>query len=103
MPWTPLWNSTDDELIAAARSLDNPSALLTELAERLAERSDTVQYLEEYEAVDLTPEEMRALEGALIEGAENTVHLLQVLAQANIDHPADLRAALKTKENANVA
>lgn len=38
--WTPLHASTDEELIAAARTLPNPSPLVTELAIRLAQRID---------------------------------------------------------------
>jgi len=36
--WTPLWNETDADLIAAALSLENASPLLIELAVRLEEK-----------------------------------------------------------------
>jgi hypothetical protein len=45
-PWTPLWQSTDEELIAAARSLDNPSPLVTELANRLQDMITQLNRLE---------------------------------------------------------
>jgi hypothetical protein len=38
--WTPLWNETDAELIAAALSLENASPLLIELAVRLEEKQE---------------------------------------------------------------
>jgi hypothetical protein len=42
--YTPLHNATDEELIAAARTLPNPSPLVTELAIRLAERLNKERY-----------------------------------------------------------
>ena len=46
LPWTPLYNSTDEELITAARTLENPSPLVTELANRL---QDVINQLERLE------------------------------------------------------
>ncbi len=45
-PWTPLHNSTDEELICAARTLENASPLTTELANRLDDMINQLNRLE---------------------------------------------------------
>ena len=97
MTWTPLWNSTDEELIAAARTIENPSALLTELAERLANAPD---YQDEVDALTKENDQLEEKVGALNAEIEDLTSKNSELEDTIYDLKQELNKKL---ENANVA
>jgi argonaute-like protein implicated in RNA metabolism and viral defense len=104
--YTGLESSTDEELVNECyRTFDSGinRPLELALAQRLDAAIDETKLVSEYEALDINLDEIKELQGALIDNTDTTVVLLKLLAEFEIDSVDYLRATLQAAKIINEA